>query len=290
MGGGVLSGVFISKFIIYLIKRLRLGYEGLYPVVLISLVLLTYAVTVSLKGSGFLAVYILGLMLARAEFPNKKMMMRFHDGLAWLMQIIMFVMLGLLVCPSHIVPLIGSGLLVTVLLMVVARPISVLLCLWPFKISLRKKIMVAWVGLRGSVPIILATMPFVSGVNRADTIFNIVFFVVFASVLIQGASIPFVSRVLKMYEPAREKINYPIEFERTDSIDADLSDVIVPYASGAIGKKIGELNLPDDLLVMLISRGGKFIIPKGSTMLEGGDIILALANKHNLALLNDTLS
>ncbi|MDD5504642.1 MAG: potassium/proton antiporter [Candidatus Omnitrophica bacterium] len=290
MGVGALSGIFVSKFIIYLIKRLKLGYEGLYPVILVSLVLLTYSVTIFLKGSGFLAVYILGLMLSKSEFPNKKMMMKFHDGLAWLMQIVMFVMLGLLVYPSHIVPLIGSGLLLTLLLMVIARPVSVFLCLWPFKMSLREKIMVSWVGLRGSVPIILATMPFVSGIGRADTIFNVVFFVVFASVLIQGTSVPFVSRALQLCEPAYKKINYPIEFEKTDSIDADLADVIVPYGSGAVGKKIGDLSIPNDLLVMLVSRDGKFIIPKGSTVLEGGDVILALANKRDLALLNDMLS
>jgi len=198
MGMGALIGYLMARFIVFFINRLKLYYEGLYPVIMISLVLLTYVIAVFLKGNGILAVYLAGLMLGQAEFPNKRMIVRFHDGLAWLMQIAMFVTLGLLVFPSHIVPLIGAGLLLTLLLMVVARPVSVFLCLLPFKISTRKKAMIAWVGLRGSVPIILATFPFMAGIAQADTIFNIVFFIVIASVLIQGTSIPIISKMLKL--------------------------------------------------------------------------------------------
>jgi len=286
---GALVGYLMARFIILLIKRLKLEYEGLYPVIMISLVLLTYLIAVFLKGNGFLAVYLTGLILGQAEFPNKRMIMRFHDGLAWLMQIAMFVTLGLLVFPSHIIPLAGKGLLITLLLMVIARPVSVLLCLLPFKINLSKKSMIAWVGLRGSVPIILATFPFVAGIAQADTIFNIVFFVVIASVFIQGTSIPYVSKILKLDVPYANRINYPIEFEKTGDIDAELTDVIVPYESEAIGKRIKDLGIPDKCLVVLISRGGKFIIPSGSTVMEGGDILLVLANNTDLAILQQTV-
>ncbi|HPM42276.1 MAG TPA: potassium/proton antiporter [Candidatus Omnitrophota bacterium] len=279
MGGGALVGYVMARCIVFVINRLKLEYEGLYPVIMISLVLLTYVIAVFLKGNGFLAVYLAGLILGQAEFPNKRMIMRFHDGLAWLMQIVMFITLGLLVFPSHIVPLIGAGLLLTLLLMIVARPISVLLCLLPFKMSMRKKVMVAWVGLRGSVPIILATFPFMAGIPQADTIFNIVFFVVFASVLIQGTSIPVVSKILKLDVPFSRRRQYPIEFEKTEGIDAELTDVIVPYNSEAVGKRIGDLKVPEKCLIVLISRGDKFIIPSGSVILEGGDILLVLANE-----------
>lgn len=290
MGMGAFVGYLMARFIIILIKRLKLEYEGLYPVIMISLVLLTYAVAVSLKGNGFLAVYIAGLMLGQAEFPNKRMIMRFHDGLAWLMQIAMFVTLGLLVYPSHIVPFIGKGLLLTLLLMVVARPVSVLLCLLPFKMHLHKKAMVAWVGLRGAVPIILAMFPFVAGIPQADTIFNIVFFVVIASVFIQGTSIPVVSRWLKLDVPLTNKTSYPIEFEKTEAIDAELTDVIVPYDSETVGKRIGELGVPDKCLIVLISRGGKFVIPSGSTVIESGDVLLVLANMEDLAVFQQTVA
>lgn len=289
MGVGALIGYLMARFVVFFIKRLKLYYEGLYPVIMISLVLLTYVTAVFLKGNGILAVYLTGLMLGRAEFPNKKMIVKFHDGLAWLMQIAMFVTLGLLVFPSHIVPLIGAGLLLTILLMVVARPISVLLCLLPFKMNGRKKAMIAWVGLRGSVPIILATFPFMAGISQADTIFNIVFFIVIASVLIQGTSIPAISKMLKVDAPWTDKTRYPIEFEKTEGIDAELTDIIVPYNSGAVGKMIRDLNVPEKCLIMLISRNDKFVIPAGPTVIEGGDVLLVLANTEDLLAFQQAL-
>jgi len=289
MGMGAFIGYLMAKVIVFLINRLKLYYEGLYPAGMISLVLLTYVIAVFLKGNGILAVYLTGLMLGQAEFPNKRMIARFHDGLAWLMQITMFVTLGLLVFPSHLVPLIGAGLLLTLFLMLVARPISVLLCLLPFKMNMRKKAMVAWVGLRGSVPIILATFPFMAGISQADTIFNIVFFIVIASVLIQGTSIPAISKMLKVDAPWIDKTRYPIEFEKTEGIDAELTDIIVPYNSGAVGKMIRDLNVPEKCLIMLISRNDKFVIPAGPTVIEGGDVLLVLANTEDLLAFQQAL-
>lgn len=289
MGMGALVGYVMARVIVFLVKRLKLDYEGLYPVITISLVLFTYVVAIFLKGNGILAVYLAGLGLGQAEFPNKKTIMKFHDGLAWISQIAMFVTLGLLVFPSHLVPLIGAGLLLTFLLMVVARPVSVFLCLLPFNMSLRKKTMVAWVGLRGSVPIILATFPFTAGIAQADTIFNIVFFVVIASVFIQGTSIPFFSKMLKLDVPLADRKTYPIEFEKTEGIDAELTDIIVPYNSAVIGKMIRELNVPEKCLIMLISRNDKFVIPAGSTVIQGGDVLLVLANAEDFSMLHQTI-
>ena len=290
MSVGALIGYLMAKFIVFFINRLKLGYEGLYPVIMISLVLLTYVIAVFLKGNGILAVYLVGLMLGKAEFPNKKMIMRFHDGLAWLAQIVMFVTLGLLVFPSHIVPLIGAGFLLTFLLMVVARPVSVLLCLLPFNMNMRKKVMVAWVGLRGSVPIILATFPFMAGIPQADTIFNIVFFVVIASVFIQGTSIPFLSKILKLDVPLANKMNYPIEFEKTAAFDAEMIDVIVPFDSEVVGKRISDLDVPEKCLILLICRQGNFVIPSGSMVIESGDVMLVLANTADFLVFQQMLA
>ena len=290
MSVGALIGYLMAKFIVFFINRLKLGYEGLYPVIMISLVLLTYVIAVFLKGNGILAVYLVGLMLGKAEFPNKKMIMRFHDGLAWLAQIVMFVTLGLLVFPSHIVPLIGAWFFLTFLLMVVARPVSVLLCLLPFNINMRKKVMVAWVGLRGSVPIILATFPFMAGIPQADTIFNIVFFVVIASVFIQGTSIPFLSKILKLDVPLANKMNYPIEFEKTAAFDAEMIDVIVPFDSEVVGKRISDLDVPEKCLILLICRQGNFVIPSGSMVIESGDVMLVLANTADFLVFQQMLA
>jgi len=290
MGMGALVGYLMARVIVFIVKRLKLDYEGLYPVITISLVLFTYVIAIFLKGNGILAVYLAGLGLGQAEFTNKKTIMKFHDGLAWISQIVMFVTLGLLVFPSHLVPLIGAGLLITVLLMFVARPVSVFLCLLPFNMSVRKKTMLAWVGLRGSVPIILATFPFTAGLPQADIYFNIVFFIVVASVFIQGTSIPLVSKILKLDVPLANKKNYPIEFEKVEGIDAELTDLIVPYNSEAIGKTIRELNVPEKCLIMLISRNYKFVIPAGATVIQGGDVLLVLANAEDFSVLQQTLA
>ncbi len=290
MGIGALVGYGMSRLIIFFIRRLQLDYEGLYPVITISLMLFTYSVAVFLKGNGILAVYLAGLGLGKTDFQYKRNIMKFHDGLAWICQIIMFVTLGLLVFPSHLVPLIKAGLLLTLLLMIVARPLSVFLCLLPFKISLRKKAMISWVGLRGAVPIILATFPYMAGIVKADVYFNIVFFVVIASVFIQGSSIPFVSRLLKLDMPMARKKSYPIEFEKTAAIDAEMTDVIVPYNSDAAGKMIRDLKVPEKCLIVLISRNDTFIIPSGNSVIEGGDILLVLANKPDLSILQKRIT
>lgn len=290
MGMGALIGYAMAGFIVFLMKRLKLEYEGLYPVFMISLVILTYSAAVFAKGNGFLAVYLAGLLIGQVDFPNKNMIARFHGVVAWLMQIVMFVTLGLLVSPSHIVPLMGTGLLLTFLIMVVARPVSVLLCLLPFGMTLRKKVMVAWVGLRGSLPIILATFPFMAGIPQANTIFNVVFFVVFASVLIQGTSIPFVAKMLNVHAPHEAKKRHPIEFEHSEAIDASLTDIIVPYDSVVDGKTIAEIHVPQKALVVLISRKDKYIVPNGSTVIEGGDVLLVLANEDDLKALALVLS
>ncbi len=290
MGMGAVTGYLMAVFITFFINRFRLDYEGLYSVLMISFVLMTYSAAIFLNGNGFLAVYIAGLMLGQADFPNKKVIMRFHDGLAWLMQITMFVMLGLLVFPSRIVSMMGAGLLLTFFLMVIARPLSVLVCLLPFKLDIRKKAMVAWVGLRGAVPIILATFPFIADIPQAETIFNIVFFVVISSVFIQGTSIPVLSKALKLDVPLASRIKYPIEFEKTSAIDADLKDIIVPYDSDAVGKRISDLGFADKCLIVLISREGKFIVPSGSTVIEGGDVFLVLASEQNFPALQQKVS
>ncbi len=282
MGVGALVGLLMAKVIVYLLRRTKLEYEGLYPVIMIALVLLTYVTAVFLKGNGILAVYLAGLMLGRSEFPNKKTILRFQGGLAWLMQITMFVTLGMLVFPSHIVPVMGAGLLLTLLLMVVARPVSVFLCLLPFKFSFPKKVMIAWVGLRGSVPIILATFPFMAGIPQADMIFNVVFFVVFASVLIQGASIPVVSKWLNLDAPLARRVASPIEFEKTEAMDADLLEFMVPYSGTVAGKRLYDLDFPKGSLAVLVGRADKFIVAKGNTLLEAGDVVLALVSKQDL--------
>jgi len=290
MGVGLAMGYFMSKISLSFINKSKLEYEGLYPVLTIALVLLTYSLTSLIKGNGFLAVYLLGLMMSRSDFVNKRSIVRFYEGIAWLMQIAMFLTLGLLVFPSRIIPVIGSGLLTAAVLIFIARPVSIFLCLFPSKFQLREKMMISWVGLRGAVPIVLATFPLLAGVTQAHAIFNIVFFVVLTSVLLQGTSIPAVSKILKVAAPLDSKKKYPIEFEHSEAIDASLIDIIVPYNSNIIGKTIAAINVPPKALVVLIAREDKFIVPNGSTVIEDGDVLLVLANDADLKALQAALS
>ncbi len=289
MGIGAFFGFLMARVTIFVVNKIKLDYEGLYPVLTLSLVLCTYVITTLSQGNGFLAVYILGLFMSKKDFSHKRMLVKFHGGIAWLMQIVMFLALGLLVFPSEIVPVIGNGLLIAGILILFARPLSVFLCLIPFRFRLAEKLMISWVGLRGAVPIILATFPLLAGVGNAHVIFNIVFFVVLTSVLIQGTSIPFVSRLLHVDTPLDAKIKFPIELEHAEGMDASLQDIIVPYNSSAAGKMLAELKIPAQALVVLISRGEEFIVPNGSTRVEEGDVLLVLANTDDFKAVQKTL-
>lgn len=201
MGIGVAAGLLIGWAAIWLIGHLHLDVEGLYRVFTIALVLFTYGLTALLGGSGFLAVYLVGLLLGNSSIQHMDRLSHFHDSLAWLMQIAMFLILGLLVFPSRLPAVVGSGLLITGVAVFIARPVSVLIALLPVKMSWREKLFVAWVGLRGAVPIVLATFPLLAGLSKASILFDLVFFVVLASVLLQGTSAPYVARWLKVIVP-----------------------------------------------------------------------------------------
>ncbi|RIK43024.1 MAG: hypothetical protein DCC55_07115 [Chloroflexi bacterium] len=203
--------------------------------------------------------------------------MRFHDGLAWLMQIVMFVTLGLLVFPSRLLPVVGVGLVMSVFLILVARPVSVFLALLPFRL------------MRGAVPIILATFPLMAGVRQAETIFNLVFFIVLTSVLIQGSTIPLVARWLHVSAPIRRRPRSPLEFESTNGVRGELVELELPERSPAVGRRLVDLRLPGGALLVLIGRGESFIVPGGSTVLEAGDVLHLLADREALAQVKERI-
>jgi potassium/hydrogen antiporter len=274
--GGVFGFLF-GRLLLYLINRLRLGYEGLYPVLVLGVLLFTFAVTSLLRGSGFLAVYMVGLTLARSDFLHKRSLSRFYQGLAWLGQIIMFLTLGLLVFPSRLIPVIVPGMILAAILILVARPMSVWLSLLPFHFTAREKTFISWVGLRGAVPIILATYPRLAGLDQSGLIFNVIFFVVLTSVLIQGTTIVPMAKWLKVDNPVEKLPNYPLELTPLRGWKGVLQEVVVNRNSPVVGKAIFEVHLPREYLVVLISRDDQFLIPNGSIVLQSGDRMLGLA-------------
>jgi potassium/hydrogen antiporter len=201
MGVGTVIGIAMGEIMRRLFNALDLELEGIYPVLSLALALLTYGLTDYLDGSGFLAVYLAGLVMARKPFTHQQSVLRFHDGLAWLMQVTMFLALGLQVFPARLVPIAGVGILISLFLIFIARPASVHAALAFSPMSFREQTLVAWAGLRGAVPIILATFPIVAGIEKADMIFHLVFFIALTSVVMQGTAIPLLTRILKIGGP-----------------------------------------------------------------------------------------
>ena len=276
---GAALGYVFGRLAVIVINRLRLSHEGLYPVVTMAFVLLTFGFTDFLGGSGFLAVYLAGIVLGNHEFIHRRSLLRFHDGLAWLMQIAMFLTLGLLVFPSRLVPIIGVGLLIAACLIFVARPLSVFISMALSRVHWRQKALVSWVGLRGAVPIILATFPMLARVPHADQIFNIVFFIVLTSALLQGTTLAPAARLLGVEAPVQPRRIYPLEFTPMGGFQSELKELQVQPASDMVGKAIFELGLPEEFLVILIARANDFVLPSGGTALEAGDTLLVLADK-----------
>lgn len=284
--GGVM-GYGLGRGMVYTINKIKLEYDGLYPVLTLAMVTLVYGLTVTLGGNGFLAVYISAIVMGNSEFIHKQSLRRFHEGLAWLMQIVMFLSLGLLVFPSEVFRIIPMGLLIAAFLMFVARPVSVFACLHFFNVPVREKALVSWVGLRGAVPIILATFPLLAGIPQADLFFNIVFFVVITSVLIQGTLLTRVAAWLKVDAPYIRRVPSPIEYTPTGKSKNDMIEIPVPQDSPIVGKQIVDIGLPKGVLIVLINREDEFIVPRGNTVLESDDTLLVLADKDDVNELCD---
>ena len=278
MSFGAGLGYLIGRGAVILINRLRLDYEGLYSVLTMTLVPLIYGLASLAKSNGFLAVYVAGMVMGNSAFVQKKSLLRFHDGLAWLMQIVMFLILGLQVFPSHLVPVISAGLAVAAFLMLVARPASVFLGLSLSRLTLREKGLVSWVGLRGAVPIVLATFPLLAGIAKADMIFNLVFFIVLTSALLQGSSIPLVARWLKLEAPPPAVSPPFAALEGEPVAYGALHTVTVAADSAAVGKQLVDLKLPRGVLVVYIQRDNDYVVPGGSTMVGAGDRLHLLAD------------
>jgi cell volume regulation protein A len=286
MSVGVVAGVVLARAAVVLINRLRLEFDGLYPVATFAFVLALFETVTWVGGSGFLAAYVAGVTMANQEFLHKRSLIRFHDAIAWLMQIGMFVVLGLLVFPSQLLPVAWRSLAVAALLMLVARPLAALITLLPFRTPIREIGFVSWVGLRGAAPIILATFPVVAGIPNADTIFNVVFFVVLTSVLVQGTTIPLVARRLgvdadTICEPV------PVSFDTVITGDAghNLHEIRIAEDAPAVGVRVVELALPGQILIVLVRRGDTTLMPQGSTVLRAGDELLVFAESNAMSIL-----
>jgi potassium/hydrogen antiporter len=287
---GGLMGYVMGKITIWLINNIRLNSDGLYPTLILGLALFTYSATDFLGGNGFLAIYLCGVILGNSNFIHKRSMIKYYDGQAWLMQIIMFLTLGLLVFPSRIIPVIGPGLIISAFLILVARPIGVFASLVFFKMNIRSRIFISWVGLRGAVPIVFATYPMLAGLPKSDVIFNLVFFISVTSVLLQGTTLSFVAKLLHVAVPDNLKRRMGVDMDILDVEKKEMQEIIIDTGSVVAGRKIVSLGVPKAVHIMTIQRGDKYIVPVGSTRLVAGDKLMVLAeDKRSLKEMYDVL-
>lgn len=283
MALGAALGYGAGRAMRWIINRVEIRQEGLYPALTLALAILCYSATALVGGNGFLAVYIAGIVLGNSDFLHKRSLLRFHDGLAWLMQIAMFLTLGLLITPAELIPIAGVGLLAALFLTFVARPLSVFAALAFTRISIREKAMVSWAGLRGAVPIVLATFPLLGGVPESGKIFNLVFFIVIVSVLLQGTTISLMARRLRVQDTRVIEYHYPQEFVPQVSAGSQLIELIIPEQSRVAEHSVMAAGLPRGALVVLITRDGDTITPNGGTILQAGDRLLMLVDRTVLA-------
>lgn len=277
---GGAGGYILGKLTVLFLNKINIDNQSLYAILLLGCVFFTFTITDRLHGNGYLAVYIAGMVVGNKKIVFRKEIATFMDGMSWLFQIIMFLTLGLLVNPHEMLNVALVAILIGVFLILIGRPLSVFLCLLPFrKINFKSKLFVSWVGLRGAVPIIFATYPVVAGVEGSNSIFNIVFFITIVSLVVQGTSISFFARLLHLSAPLPQTGN---EFgvELPEEIDSSLSDMTVTPEMIEQAYTLKEMNLPQGTLVMIVKRGNEFLIPNGSLKLHVGDKLLLISEKE----------
>ncbi|MCH3885267.1 potassium/proton antiporter [Tenacibaculum aquimarinum] len=266
----------------YIINKIKLDFEGLYPVLVIALMFTTFSATDFVGGNGFLAIYICAVYLGNQDLIHKKTILKMFDGLAWLMQIVLFLTLGLLVFPSEIIPHMGIGLLISLFLIIIARPIGVFISLLFFKMRLKRRFYISWVGLRGAVPIVFATYPLLAGIDKASIIFNIVFFISVTSILFQGTTLSIVAKWLNVGLPEKQKKLNATDLLLAENPKAEMKEVLITLDSYAVEKKIVELGFPKNAIIAMIKRDKGYIIPNGLTKIEVQDKLIVLADRPKI--------
>ncbi|MCE5204692.1 MAG: potassium/proton antiporter [Porphyromonadaceae bacterium] len=281
VGAGM--GYFLGKGSVVVINRIRMVNVSLYPILLLIVGIFIFASTYFLKGNGYLAVYIAGLVIGNSKFSHKRTSMKFMDGFAWMSQILLFLTLGLLVNPVELIEVLIPALVISVFLILVGRPLTVFLTLIPFrKIGFKDKLFISWVGLRGAVPIIFAILPLAEGVPHARWIFNIVFVITIVSLLVQGTSLPMFARWLGLAEkPTKYKEFEDFDVEFAEEIKSAMTEIYISEETLQYGKNLMEMPLPDKTLAVMVKRGEQYFVPTGQTELHAGDKLLVISDDEN---------
>ena len=274
---GGAAGHLLGKVAVWTINKLSLPNTSLYPIVVLCFVFFIFSITDMCRGNGYLAVYVAGIVVGNSKLSFKREIVTFLDGVTWLFQIILFLMLGLVVNPHEMLSIALAGTLIGVFMILLARPLSVMICLLPFrKMNFSSRLFVSWVGLRGAAPILFATYPIIAGVEGANIIFNVVFFVTILSLIVQGTTLSAMARFLGLAEPQPEAPDH-FGVEIPEELDTTLNAIDVTVDMLVNGDTLKDVVLPHGALVMLIRRGDEYIVPNGSIHLIVGDRLLLIS-------------
>lgn len=289
MGVGAGVGLGVGWLTVRVINGINLNAAGLYPVLAGACGFVAFGLAALLGGSGFLSIYLAGIVVGNSRIVFQRGTFLFMDGLAWIGQIAMFVVLGLLSTPSELVKVAGAGLLVSAVLIFVARPLAVVPLLWPFGYSWREQVLIAWVGLKGAVPIILATFPLLFNLPNGRLLFDVVFFIVLVSAVLQGWTLPFFAERLGLHEEKSPGPAASLELVALREVDADVLDYVVAPGSWLAGRMVKNLRLPEGAVLAMIARGSTLVAPRGGTDLRPGDHLFVIARQNTRAALEEAL-
>lgn len=284
VAAGLAVGFVFGQFIVWLMNKVKIGNHSLYPLLILTACIFIFSATWFISGNSFLAVYIGGVVIGNAKFAHKRQSLNFFDGISWLCQLSMFLILGLLVTPHNLEEAVVPGLIVSVVMIFVARPLAVFLSLIPFKqYTWRDKTFLSWVGLKGAVPIILGIQCIAAGVPAATFLFHVAFFCTIISLLLQGGTIDFLARKLGLdlppeptIDPSHFDIDLPEEI-LNQAVEIEVTD----HMASEEGTKLMDISLPVGSLVMLIRRADKYLVPKGHTMVYKGDFLLVITEDRS---------
>ncbi len=296
MGIGLIAGLAIGYMAVWVIRNIQLDTAGLYPILATAFGLFSFGLAVQMGGSGFLSVYVTGMVIGNKKIVFQRGIEMFHDAGAWMAQIVMFIVLGLLSFPSRLLAVWLPGLAIAAVLLVIARPVAVFLCLCRSRFSFREQLFLSWVGLKGAVPITLAIFPLLSNldseikIESAKIIFDVVFFVVLVSAVLQGWSLPWVARKLGLEIPAKKESAVTLEISSLKDVDGDIVDYFVDSDCRVAGKLIRELAFPEEVIVALIVHNHQIKLPKGSSRIEAGDHVIVVLKPHVRAMVDRIFS
>ncbi|TFE01176.1 potassium/proton antiporter [Jeotgalibacillus sp. R-1-5s-1] len=279
MSIGLVAGLILGRITAVVINKINLDASGLYPVLALSFAIFTYAGTTFINGSGLLAVYVMAVMVGNHDLTYRHSILRFNEGFAWMMQIVMFILLGLLVFPNQLLDVIWQGILLSLILMIIARPVGVFLSMIGMKYSVKEKVFISWAGLKGAVPIVLATYPIVAGIENALLIFNTVFFVVLTSALIQGGTLSWLGNKLGLSGEEVAPSPYSLELVSLGKTESEMVELTIPKDSAVAGYQLVDITLPKHTLITAIIRNQKILTPTGNTRIKEGDTLYVLTRK-----------